>query len=155
MKQATLLFLIDGNKILLALKKRGFGMGKWNGVGGKLNDGETIEQAAVRECQEEIMVNPGSLTKVATLNFYFPRNKPDWDQQVTVYISRKWQGEPTETEEMAPQWFSFNDIPYTDMWADDSLWLAKVLDGQYVEADFHFDDNNAVSWHKLKTKPIN
>jgi hypothetical protein len=34
-KQATLLFLIKDQKILLAMKKRGFGKGRWNGVGGK------------------------------------------------------------------------------------------------------------------------
>ncbi|HET8669978.1 MAG TPA: NUDIX domain-containing protein, partial [Candidatus Saccharimonadales bacterium] len=43
---------------LLAMKKRGFGINKWNGVGGKVDEDETIEQAAIRECQEEITVTP-------------------------------------------------------------------------------------------------
>ncbi len=47
----TLLFLRKNNHILLAMKKRGFGADRWNGVGGKLEPGETIEQALVRECQ--------------------------------------------------------------------------------------------------------
>ena len=50
----TVVFLIRENQVLLAMKKRGFGEGKWNGVGGKLDPGETVEQALVRECQEEI-----------------------------------------------------------------------------------------------------
>jgi 8-oxo-dGTP pyrophosphatase MutT (NUDIX family) len=41
----TLCFIRDNNKLLLALKKRGFGPGKWNGYGGKIEEGETIEQA--------------------------------------------------------------------------------------------------------------
>ena len=40
-------------RLLLGLKKRGFGQGKWNGFGGKLDEGETPRQAAIREMKEE------------------------------------------------------------------------------------------------------
>ena len=71
--------LIDDPKILLAMKKRGLGAGKWNGVGGKPETDETIEQTAIRECQEEIRVVPKNLKLVATLNFYFSKAKSDWN----------------------------------------------------------------------------
>src|ERR1039458_5706638 len=100
MKQATLMFLVDGGKVLLAMKKRGFGVGRWNGVGGKVKDDESIEEAAIRECQEEIIVTPVNLTKAAVINFYFPKEKSDWNQEVTTYLCNKWSGEPAETEEM-------------------------------------------------------
>ena len=60
MKQATLLFLIEDNHILLAMKKRGFGAGRWNGVGGKPNTAESILDVAIRECKEEIEVRQRS-----------------------------------------------------------------------------------------------
>ena len=151
MRQATPLFLIEDDKILLALKKRGFGVGKWNGVGGKPKQGESIDKAAIRECQEEISVTPEDLSKAAELTFYFPKTKPEWDQKVTVYLCNQWQGSPKETEEMAPKWFSVEDIPYQKMWADDKFWLPKVLEGDCIEADFYFDDNNAVIKQKVKT----
>ncbi len=44
----TLVSVIKDDKILLGLKKRGFGVGWWNGFGGKINNGETIEEAAKR-----------------------------------------------------------------------------------------------------------
>lgn len=150
MRQATLLILVDKERILLALKKRGFGMGKWNGVGGKQDGEESIEQTAIRECQEEISVKPIELKQVASLSFYFPKNKSGWDQQVTVYLCRKWEGKPTESEEMAPKWFSFTDIPYDQMWSDDKTWLPKVLDGYFVEADFYFDNENSVIKEDVK-----
>ena len=56
--QTTLLFLLKENQILLGMKKRGFGAGKYNGIGGKLEPDETVEQAMVRETQEEIGVTP-------------------------------------------------------------------------------------------------
>ena len=47
-KVLTLAFIRDGDRLLLGMKKRGFGAGKWNGFGGKVDPGETILQGAVR-----------------------------------------------------------------------------------------------------------
>jgi hypothetical protein len=45
MLQTTLVLLFnDQGQILLAMKKRGFGVGKWNGAGGKIHEGETVIQ---------------------------------------------------------------------------------------------------------------
>lgn len=140
LKQASLCFLIKENQVLLALKKRGFGKDKWNGVGGKPNPGEEIEITAIRETQEEIGVTPKTLKRVATLNFYFPKDleKEGWNQQVCVFLSDSWEGEPEESEEMKPKWFKFDKIPYKDMWVDDSHWLSKVLKGKKLTATFTF-----------------
>ena len=55
----TLTVFFKDNKVLLGEKKRGFAKGTLNGIGGKQDMGETIEQAMVRECQEEIgYLNP-------------------------------------------------------------------------------------------------
>lgn len=137
MKHVTLLFLLRDNDILLAMKKRGFGMGRWNGVGGKIEPGETIEQATARECREEIGVDPGDLEKVAHLTFVFSEGRADI--LAHVYVTRSWTGEPVETEEMAPQWFALADIPYKEMWQDDEHWLPHVLNGKKLHASFMFD----------------
>ena len=47
-KLFTLVIVLDGDKTLLGWKKRGFGVGKWNGFGGKVEPGETIINAAKR-----------------------------------------------------------------------------------------------------------
>jgi len=143
LRQATLCFLVKDDDILLAMKKRGFGQGRWNGVGGKQNDQEDIELTAVRETQEEISVTPKNLKKVAILNFYFPHNA-DWNQQVIVYLSEKWDGEPTESDEMAPQWYKKNELPFDSMWSDDIHWIPLVLAGKKLEADFVFGENDLV-----------
>ncbi|HSX36617.1 MAG TPA: 8-oxo-dGTP diphosphatase [Patescibacteria group bacterium] len=140
MKQYTLLFLVRKGEILLALKKRGFGQGKWNGVGGKVEPGETLEQAAVRECQEEIGVTPQQFELVAINDFLYP----DKDIQGHVYICSKWQGEPVETEEMKPRWFKLGDIPYDKMWQDDTMWLPFVLTGKHVRCSFTFDSGDNI-----------
>jgi hypothetical protein len=47
-KLYTLAFVLDSRRILLGMKKRGFGAGRWNGFGGKVDPGESIESAAKR-----------------------------------------------------------------------------------------------------------
>jgi len=47
-KLLTLVFIIEPDRILLGMKKRGFGAGWWNGFGGKVQPDETIEEAAKR-----------------------------------------------------------------------------------------------------------
>jgi 8-oxo-dGTP diphosphatase/2-hydroxy-dATP diphosphatase len=46
-------FIVQGDQILLGLKKRGFGKGNWIGIGGKQETEEIIEQTAGREFAEE------------------------------------------------------------------------------------------------------
>ena len=149
MRPVTLCFLVKDNKILLAVKKRslsGFGVaiGKWNGVGGKVDVGESIEAAAVREISEEIGVDTTehNLEKVGNIEFYF-KDKPEWNQHMHIFLVKDWKGEPKESEEMMPKWYSHDEVPFEDMWQDDKHWLPMVLAGKKVEGRFNFINEGA------------
>lgn len=146
----TLLFLVKDKEILLAMKKRGFGAGKWNGVGGKLEPNESLEAALVRECQEEIGVTPKSWKPVAELDFIQDSTSDPWHMYVYAYISYEWDGEPTESEEMKPEWFSLDKIPYAEMWDDDQYWLPSVLNGEPVTGSFTFDENDKMTAYNIQ-----
>lgn len=147
-KQATLCFLIKEDRVLLGMKKRGFAEGKWNGFGGKVNEGENILDAVIREVQEETLVTPIKLNKLAVLDFFFV-HKPEWSQRVFTYTTSLWDGEPTETEEMRPEWFDLNKLPYQNMWVDDIHWLPQVLEGKCVKGAFLFDEEENILDHKV------
>ncbi len=141
MQQATLLFLVKDGDVLLGMKRKGFGRGKWNGFGGKLKYGEYPEEAAVREMWEECMIRVREMVKHAELTFLFPL-KPEWNQTVHVFVSKKWDGTPTETEEMKPGWFDVKELPFDKMWKDDPHWLPNVLAGERLRATFIFGGDN-------------
>lgn len=138
-KIATLCFLIDGDNVLLAMKKRGFGAGKWNGYGGKVEAGESLIETAMRETQEEIGVKPKDLSYVGIINFYFGKKYNKW-WQVHIYLSKKWIGKPKKSEEMLPKWFAIKDIPYDEMWAADRRWIPEILAGHTITAEILFDE---------------
>lgn len=154
MKDATLLFLERKEELLLAMKKRGFGEGKWNGVGGKVEAGETPEEGAVREANEEIgvTIDPHSLTKVAEIKFRFD-GKPEENILCHVYTAFKWEGEPVETEEMRPQWFTKETIPFDTMWAADRHWLSKMLLGEKRKWEITFTEDGSTALD-IKSEPF-
>jgi len=146
----TLLFLRKCDQVLLAMKKRGFGEGRWNGVGGKLDPGETVEQALIRETQEEIGVTPTAFEKVGHIEFDEHFKGEPTKMHVNVFTASSWSGEPTESEEMKPAWFDLTSIPYDTMWPDDPYWLPQVLDGKKINAFFKLDKADNIVDHSVE-----
>ena len=131
-KILTLILVVEKNgkepvsRVLLGMKKRGFGAGKWNGFGGKVEPGETVYQGAVRELQEEAFITPIGMTQKGLLAFDFPDGSCG-PLLVHVFVASEYEGQITESEEMMPQWFESSDIPFEKMWEDDHLWFPYIL----------------------------
>ncbi|NNE93845.1 MAG: 8-oxo-dGTP diphosphatase [Verrucomicrobiales bacterium] len=140
---ANLVFIVRESRVLLIHKKTGLGKGKINGPGGKLEEGETAIEAAVREVQEELLITPTGLEEMGILRFAFVDGL---HLQVTVFRAGGYEnGEPTETREAKPEWFEFEKIPYERMWADDVHWLPQMLAGRKFDARFDFDEEEMLS----------
>ena len=146
-KLLTLVIVKEGEKVLLGMKKRGFGAGYFNGFGGKVEANETIYEAAGRELQEESGIVPQSMEKRGILTFHFDDNPQPWE--VHVYHVGDYTGEPCETEEMAPRWFSLVDIPYDKMWQDDPIWYPEFLQDRLFKGDFYFHNTHTLVSHTL------
>ena len=135
----TNMLFIDGDKILLGLKKRGFGMGKYNGFGGKPLKDESILDAAIREAYEESGLIVKDCYKAGIIDF-----GESYLLRMHLYVCTKWVGIPTESDEMKPVWFTTDKIPYAYMWKDDAYWLPLVLEGKKIKATFNFMNNDDV-----------
>jgi 8-oxo-dGTP diphosphatase len=134
MKLTNLVFVVrrETGEVLLAMKKRGFGLGKLNGPGGKLGPGEDPALGASREVQEEtqLVIPPGHLQERGVLDFFYAA-KPAWNNSCTVFTATYQTsfGQPAETEEMAPRWVKISELDdvLPSMWEDDKIWLPQVL----------------------------
>lgn len=144
----TLCLVKKGNKILLGMKKRGFGQGRWNGFGGKVSQGERIEDAAKRETKEESGIDVLEAEKIGVIDFAW-RNKPEI-MQVHIFSCDKFSGQEKETEEMRPEWVEIKNLDYEKMWADDIYWYPLFLSGKKFKGNFLFDDKDKVLEYKIE-----
>ena len=142
---AYLLRRVEGRtEVLLGRKKRGLGTGRYVGLGGKLEAGESALDAIVREIAEEagVVVQPGDLDRRGDLLYLFP-HRESWSQRSTVFVTTRWSGEPVESDELAPAWFALDDLPLDEMWSDARAWLPAVLAGGAVSHEFTFGEDLA------------
>lgn len=145
MRQVTTLSLIgDEKRVLLAMKKRGFGVGLWNGYGGKVGADETIEEAMIRELQEESGILATEYRARAVLEFIF--KDTGGEVEMHIFEVTGYEGEPIETEEMSPKWFLKEGVPFDTMWPDDKEWMPLFFDGKDFDgrAVFSGDSNEMV-----------
>ncbi len=139
----TLCLIHDDERVLLGMKKRGFGAGRWNGFGGKVREGETIEEATRREVLEEINVEVDELEKMGIIDFEFEA-KPGDILEVHIYRATTWNGEPKEGEEMRPRWYAISEIPFKEMWPDDCYWMPLFFQGKKFRGRFLFGPQDSV-----------
>ena len=124
-KLLTLCLWTRGDHVLLGYKKRGFGEGRWNGFGGKVESGESIAEAARREMYEEAGVHITQMEMRGVLSFFYTDEAKV--HEVHLFHVTAAEGEPVETEEMRPQWFAWTDIPFGECWSDDAFWMPHFL----------------------------
>ena len=133
----------DGTRVLMGLKKTGFGLGRVVTLGGHIEAGESPEQAAVREVEEEsgVVVAEQDLLRAGTIEWIFPAN-PALDMSTVLFRAHRWQGEPVETDEILPAWYPAGGMPYDRMWPDSALWMPRLLAGDYFDAVVTIADDN-------------
>ncbi len=146
--RATLLFVFDGDRVLLILKKRGLGAGKVNGPGGKIEPGETPSQCAVRETFEELRITTENPEEYGLLRFQFTDGL---GLLCHVFRADAWTGTPTETDEAVPLWTPVNAIPYDRMWEDDRHWFHLLASRTPFVGNFEFDGDLMLTCEVLET----
>jgi 8-oxo-dGTP diphosphatase len=98
-----------------------------------------------------VVVKAADLIPAGIIDFVFPA-RPEWNMATTVFLTRVWAGEPTESDEIAPQWFPVAKLPVERMWADAEHWLPAMISGQRiaVRVDLAPDNESVAEVHTIE-----
>ena len=142
---------LQTDEVLLIKRLSTYAHGLVSGPGGKRELAETLEQCVVRECLEEISIEPRNFRLGAELFFHFTNGVR---MHVYAYCSSEWSGEPQASAEAIPFWCKRDRLPLLQMWQDDALWLPYVLQGGRVRGYFIFDNDNNMLSHNIEWLPV-
>eukprot|EP00088_Acartia_fossae_P061590 TRINITY_DN7403_c0_g1_i1.p1 TRINITY_DN7403_c0_g1~~TRINITY_DN7403_c0_g1_i1.p1 ORF type:complete len:170 (+),score=19.65 TRINITY_DN7403_c0_g1_i1:46-555(+) len=146
--------IVKNDRILLGMKRRGTGKGLWqHAFAGKVENNESIQDAALRELHEEtsLTATPDQLQYVGLFEYEFtnPALVP-FVMEVHIYRALSWSGHPKTSSEIRPKWFQITDIPFEDMWPDNSFWLQRSIQGENLYGYFLYEDWNTISSYHIE-----
>lgn len=150
-KLLTLTLPLRGDTILLGKKLRGFGKGFYNGFGGKVEQTETIVQAAIRELEEEccLLAAEADMCPMGILTFFWlDEQTPPWE--VHIFTVEEWLGEPRRTDEMDPAWFHRHELPWDIMWPDDPHWYPYIFSHTKFAGRFYFTNTTTLVKYQIR-----
>ncbi len=136
--ETTLCHIIDKDKVLLKMASRGVSKGKWNALGGKIENGESPRENALRESYEESGLVLKDMKKIGVLSFY-RGSKRNLFLKMHVFSATKFSGRITEGEEGKLRWFNVDEMPFDQMWDDDKYWWHLMRHNICFDGEFIFD----------------
>ncbi len=149
MKLATLCYLQHDGKTLMLhrIKKSGdIHAGKWNGLGGKMEPGETPEECAIREVREEAGLTVVSPRLRGFLTFPSFAQEEDW--YVFVFTSRQFSGALIDSTEGDLRWVDDQELLALHLWEGDRIFLPWLESDRFFSGKFIYRDGKLV-WHDV------
>ena len=145
MKLATLCYVRSGGKTLMVhrvKKANDMHQGRWNGLGGKFEPGETPEECAVREIREESGLVARNLILKGFLTFPGFSNDEDW--YAFVFVVNEYEGELIDSPEGVLQWVDDEELTKLFLWEGDYLFLPWLDQKGFFSAKFVYRENKLV-----------
>jgi len=154
MKLATLCYLRQGRRTLMIhrmKKDNDMHAGKWNGLGGKFEAGETPEECAIREIREESGLSAKNLDLKGFLTFPAFANEEDW--YAFVFVVEQFEGDVIDSPEGHLEWIDTDKLLDLNLWEGDRIFLPWLEESDFFSGKFVYEDgklisNNVVFYHK-------
>ncbi|NQV51265.1 MAG: 8-oxo-dGTP diphosphatase [Candidatus Marinimicrobia bacterium] len=149
-KLATLCYIRDGGKTLMLhriKKENDMHQGKWNGLGGKFESGETPEACAIREVYEE----SGLVVKEPKLKGFisFPQFDSANDWYVFVYRFDGYTGDLIESPEGQLEWIQNEELNNLELWEGDKIFMEWLDKPGIFTALFKYEAGRLLEWNVI------
>jgi len=147
MKLATLCYVMKDDKTLMLYrnkKENDYHEGKWNGLGGKLEQGETPEECAIREVYEEsgLRVSEPEMKGLITFPMFDGIN--DW--YVWVFVFKKFEGEQIDSPEGTLEWIDNRKLTELNLWDGDKIFIPWLFEDKCFSAKFIYENGEYKSY---------
>jgi 8-oxo-dGTP diphosphatase len=148
MKIATLCYIRDreDKRTLMIHRTRkinDYHSGKWNGLGGKLDQGETPEECVVREVKEESGLLISNPRMQGLITFPLFDGTDDW--YVFLFTADNYNGELIDSNEGDLKWIPDNELTDLNLWEGDKIFLKWVFQEKFFSAKFIYKEGKYIS----------
>jgi len=137
---ATLCYVKCDGRTLMVFRNKKPGdihAGKWNGLGGKIEPGESPETCVRREIWEESGLEIASPVLHGLLVF---TNFKGQDWYVFVFTATEFSGALTDSPEGRLEWIPDHEVVNLPLWPSDAIFLPWLEQRHFFSACFHYDD---------------
>jgi 8-oxo-dGTP diphosphatase len=125
-------------------KKNDYHEGKWNGLGGKFDPGETPEECAVREIKEESGLNVKSIIMKGFITFPLFDGKDDW--YVFIFTTNDFTGTMIDSPEGKLEWIANDKLLELNLWKGDTIFIPWLFQDKFFSAKFNYKDGKFLDY---------
>lgn len=150
---STLVYVVKDNDVLMVhrvKKKNDIHIDKYNGLGGKIENGETPLECAIREVKEESQLEITDIKFKG--NMYFPKFDKDLnDWQVYLYRVDGFKGELMKNSpEGELIWVNRGKLLELNLWEGDKIFIPHVFSDEIIDARFTYKEGKLID-HEIRT----
>lgn len=145
MKLATLCYVRNNGKTLMLYrnkKENDYHEGKWNGLGGKFEQGETPEECAIREVKEECGLTIKNPTLKGIITFPMFDTVEDW--YVFLFVINEFEGELIDSPEGKLEWIDDDKLNALNLWDGDKIFIPWLSGDKFFSAKFNYEDGKYI-----------
>lgn len=149
MKFASLCYVSDHGKTLMLYRNKkpnDMHEGKWNGLGGKIESGETPEECAMREIYEESGLRVKNLKFKGILTFPQFDGKDDW--YAFLFTAEKKAGKLIDSPEGTLSWMDDDQVLKLNLWEGDKIFIPWLKKPGFFSGKFIYKNGKLISHTK-------
>lgn len=125
-------------------KENDYHEGKWNGLGGKFEIGESPEECAIRELKEESGLTAENLIMKGFITFPMFDGKNDW--YVFVFVIDKFSGTLIDSKEGSLEWIPNEKLTELNLWDGDKIFLPWLFQEKFFSAKFNYENGKFIDY---------